>query len=85
MINEGFDETYVGDLIVIYHNADLGKSVEYSSVVTSVWSRIFYFSFEKNTFILLNGFVKKSDKTPERELEKARKYKNDYERRCKDE
>lgn len=36
MINEGFDETYVGDLIVIYHNADLGKSVEYSSVVTSV-------------------------------------------------
>ncbi|MDD2495017.1 MAG: type II toxin-antitoxin system RelE/ParE family toxin [Tissierellia bacterium] len=46
---------------------------------------MFYFSFEKNTFILLNGFVKKSDKTPERELEKARKYKNDYERRCKDE
>ncbi len=48
-------------------------------------SRIFYFSYEKNTFILLNGFIKKSDKTPEKELEKARKYKNDYERRCKGE
>lgn len=48
-------------------------------------SRIFYFSFEKNTFILLNGFIKKSNKTPEKELEKAIKYKNDYERRCKDE
>lgn len=48
-------------------------------------SRIFYFSFQQNTFVLLCGFIKKSDKTPERELEKARKYKIDYERRCRDE
>lgn len=38
-----------------------------------------------NTFVLLHGFVKKSNKTPERELERARKYKMDYERRCDDE
>lgn len=48
-------------------------------------SRIFYFSFQANTFILLNGFIKKSNNTPERELERARKYKIDYERRCSDE
>lgn len=48
-------------------------------------SRIFYFSYEQNTFVLLHGFVKKSNKTPERELERDRKYKVDYERRCNDE
>jgi phage-related protein len=48
-------------------------------------SRIFYFCYEKNTFVLLHGFVKKTNKTPEKELERARKYKDDYERRCNDE
>ena len=48
-------------------------------------SRIFYFTFRKNTFVLLNGFTKKSDKTPRAELDKAVKYKEDYERRCDDE
>lgn len=48
-------------------------------------SRIFYFSFKQNTFVLLNGFIKKGNKTPERELERARNYKKDYERRCSDE
>ena len=48
-------------------------------------SRIFYFCYKGNTFVLLHGFVKKSNKTPERELERARKYKMDYERRCDDE
>ncbi len=48
-------------------------------------SRIFYFLYDKDTFILLHGFLKKTDKTPERELEKALEYKLDYERRCKNE
>ncbi len=48
-------------------------------------SRIFYFCCQQNTFILLNGFIKKTDKTPDSELEKARKYKADYERRCDNE
>ncbi len=48
-------------------------------------SRLFYFSFQQSTFVLLNGFAKKSSKTPERELERARRYKADYERRCTDE
>lgn len=45
-------------------------------------SRIFYFTFKNNTFVLLHGFTKKSDKTPEKELDKALRYKEDYERRC---
>jgi len=48
-------------------------------------SRIFYFTYSGDTFVLLNGFVKKTRKTPKSELERARKYKEDYERRCKDE
>ncbi len=48
-------------------------------------SRIFYFTFKNNTFVLLHGFTKKTDKIPANELEKALKYKQDYERRCNNE
>ena len=43
--------------------------------------RIFYFTFRANTFVLLNGFLKKSNATPKRELERALQYMNDYKRR----
>jgi phage-related protein len=52
--------------------------VKFSSDIT----RIFYFMYDKNVFVLLHGFVKKTNKTPEREIEKALSYKIDYERRC---
>ncbi|NLS85753.1 MAG: type II toxin-antitoxin system RelE/ParE family toxin [Ruminococcaceae bacterium] len=45
-------------------------------------ARIFYFFFVGNKIILTSGFIKKTMKTPPRELEKARKYKADYERRA---
>ncbi len=48
-------------------------------------TRIFYFVYENNTFVLLHAFMKKTNKTPERELKKALRYKSDYERRCQDE
>lgn len=48
-------------------------------------TRIFYFTWSNNTFVLLNGFAKKTEKTPKRELDRALVYKKDYERRCKDE
>ena len=54
---------------------------KFSSDIT----RIFYFLFENNKFVLLHGFVKKTNKTPPKELERALKYKLDYEKRCKDE
>ena len=44
-------------------------------------SRIFYFLPIGNTFILLHGFLKKSNKTPVIELETSLAYMNDYKRR----
>lgn len=44
-------------------------------------SRIFYFMVSGNKFILLHGFLKKTNKTPVRELDKALGYKDDFERR----
>lgn len=43
--------------------------------------RIMYFFFSGKKIILTNGFIKKTTKTPLREIQKARKYKSDYERR----
>ena len=44
-------------------------------------SRIFYCLPVGNTFVVLHGFMKKTGKTPSRELETALRYKNDYLRR----
>ena len=44
-------------------------------------SRILYFFFVGNKAILTNGFIKKTQKTPTKEMELAKKYKVDYERR----
>ena len=44
-------------------------------------SRILYFFVIGRKIILTNGFVKKTMKTPASEIEKAKKYKSDYERR----
>ena len=44
-------------------------------------SRIFYFFYVDNNIILTNGFIKKTQKTPQREIQKAIKYKMEFERR----
>lgn len=44
-------------------------------------SRIFYFFFDGQKIILTNGYIKKSRKAPKNEIELARRYKADYERR----
>ena len=43
-------------------------------------SRIFYFFYVGNKIVVTNGFVKKTQRTPRAELEKAQKYRKDYER-----
>ncbi|MDD4140523.1 MAG: type II toxin-antitoxin system RelE/ParE family toxin [Eubacteriales bacterium] len=48
-------------------------------------SRIFYFLYNKNNIILLHGYLKKTNKTPKRELEKALRYKINYESRNRNE
>lgn len=54
---------------------------ELRSKTNSGTSRIFYFFFSGNKLILTNGFLKKTKKTPKKELEKAINFKHDYERR----
>ena len=41
-------------------------------------ARIFYFTYYNNKFVLLHGFIKKTMKTPENEINRARKYMEDY-------
>ena len=41
-------------------------------------TRIFYFFVKNDTFVLLHHFRKKSQKTPRREIEKAKSERNDY-------
>lgn len=43
--------------------------------------RLFYFFYIDKRIIVTNGFVKKTQRTPRREIELALKYKVDYERR----
>ncbi|MGN0326245.1 MAG: type II toxin-antitoxin system RelE/ParE family toxin [Lachnospiraceae bacterium] len=44
-------------------------------------TRVLYFFFVGNKAVLTNGFIKKTQKTPKSEIELAKKYKADYERR----
>ena len=44
-------------------------------------TRVFYFTFQGNKFVLLHGIKKKTQKTPPGELERALRYKEDFERR----
>lgn len=41
-------------------------------------NRVFYFFYENDTFVLLHQFRKKSQKTPKREIEKAKTERTDY-------
>ncbi|MDD2980111.1 MAG: type II toxin-antitoxin system RelE/ParE family toxin [Hespellia sp.] len=49
--------------------------------------RILYFFEAGERIVLINGFVKKTRKTPQKEIEKARKYRDRYlsEGKCRDE
>ena len=44
-------------------------------------ARVLYFFWDGRKIILTNGFSKKTQKTPPAELERAKRYKADYERR----
>ena len=53
-------------------------------LVENIWelrpgnNRVLYFYFENNTFVLLHQFRKKTQKTPIREIEKAKSERDDY-------
>ena len=53
-------------------------------LVEDIWelrpgnNRVFYFCYEQGTFVLLHYFRKKSQKTPRREIERAKAERDDY-------
>lgn len=47
-------------------------------------SRVLYFFVVGRKIILTNGFVKKTQKTPSREIERAKRYRMDYQHRKED-
>ena len=51
---------------------------ELRAKVSTNISRVLYFFYFGNQIILTNGFIKKTIKTPENEIEKAKKYRKDY-------
>ena len=58
-----------------------GKLWELRIKSASDISRIFYFVSVGKNIVLLHGFVKKTPKTPNREIETANNYLEDYRRR----
>lgn len=46
-------------------------------------NRILFFYWDGSSFILLSHFIKKTQKTPKKEIEKAKKLMNDYIERSK--
>ena len=58
-----------------------GKMWELRIRSASDISRIFYFIPVGNDIVLLHGFVKKTQKTPDKEIETANNYLKDYQRR----
>lgn len=60
----------------------IGEGIfELRSKIGSDTTRILYFFFVGDKVVLTNGFIKKTRKTPSAEIEFAKKYKADYERR----
>ena len=45
-------------------------------------SRVLYFFYYGRKIVITNGFIKKTQKTPALEIEKAKKYRRNYIERC---
>jgi phage-related protein len=51
---------------------------ELRAQVGSDISRVLYFFYVDQRIVLTNGFIKKTQKTPPQEIEKAKRYRADY-------
>lgn len=63
--------TRIGKPIVKHIDGDLWE-------LRPLSNRIFFFYWKDNKFVMVHHFVKKSQKTPKKELEQARKNMKDY-------
>ena len=66
--------TYLGDNITKHIDEDIWE-------LRPGHNRVFYFCYNDNQFVILHHFRKKSQKTPLREIKKAKRERDDYKRR----
>ncbi len=67
------------------HSKSLGEGIyEIRAKVASDITRVLYFFVVNKKIILTNGFVKKTQKTPDSEITLAKKYRKDYLERNKE-
>ena len=65
------------------HGTRIGDNIT-KHIEDDIWelrpgnNRIFYFYFKNDTFVLLHQFRKKTQKTPQREIEKAKSERDDW-------
>lgn len=65
------------------HGTRLGENIT-KHLDEDIWglrpgnNRVFYFFFKNNTYVLLHHFRKKTQKTPSREIEKAKAERDDW-------
>ena len=63
---------------------DLGEIISVEHIEGKIWQlrvrnyRILYFAFHNKQFVLLRAFMKKTNKTPRREIEIAKSRLNEY-------
>ncbi len=68
-----------GTLLREPHSKHLDDGIfELRAKVGSDITRVLYFFYYKERIILTHGFIKKSQKTPKREIEKAKQYRKDF-------
>ena len=71
-----------GPMLRGIHSEHLGDGIfQLRAQQGSNITRVLYFFVSGRKIVLTNGFVKKEQKTPRSEIELAKKYREDYERR----
>ena len=63
------------------HGSEMPKLFELRTKLASNIVRVLFFTLVGSHYVLLSGFVKKTDETPVNELHRARRFLNDYLRR----
>lgn len=68
-----------GPTLRMPHRRPIEKDIyELRTILGSNIFRVFHFHYENGEFILLNGFRKKTGKTPQGEIDRAKRYRDDY-------
>lgn len=65
------------------HSKPLGDGIfELSAQVATNISRVLYFFVVNGRAVLTHGFVKRTEQTPQSEIDRAKRYREDFLRRC---